>query len=441
MEEFLSSWQGALLVVSHDRYFLDRVVNGVAHMENHSLAVYQGNYSAFIKQYNMQKSSQEKAYQKQQELKKKEEELIRTSGGGEREKRQAKSREKKLEKLELIEKPRKEKELSMDFNYSGRAGQEVVVFEGVGKSFGETALFQEASFRILWGDKVALVGPNGAGKTTLLKIITGQAAPSRGKVKVGTGVKTAYFDQEQGQLDLTKTVLEEIMDSFSLTLSQARNYLGKYLFRGEEVFKKIGNLSGGERSRLVLAKVALSRSNYLILDEPTNHLDIMGITELESALSNYPGTLLFVSHDRYFISKVSSKILEINKGRVNLYQGDYQHYREIKEGEKEKEKALSIKNKARQEQRERERAEREEMLARRRERRNTEKRIKEVEGTIADMEDEVSTIESKLSNPEIYEDFQEARSLNESYKKVKNDLEKKYEEWEKLNLYFDKINK
>ena len=439
LEEFLKSWRGTLLVVSHDRFFLDQVVNGVAHMENHNLTVYQGNYSDFIKQYNMQKLSLEKAYQKQQEFKKKEEEFIRTSGAGEREKRQAKSREKRLEKLESIEKPQKEKELSLDFNYIGRAGQEVVVFEEVSKYFGETVLFRDASFRIMWGDKVALVGPNGAGKTTLLKIITGQSAASRGIVKLGPGVKTAYFDQEQGQLDLTKTVLEEIMDSFSLTLTEARNFLGRYLFQGEEVFKKIENLSGGERSRLVLAKVALSKGNYLILDEPTNHLDIKGITELESALSNYPGTLLFVSHDRYFISKISSKILEVNNGGVKLYQGDYHYYREIKEREREKEKSLSDKSKSRKELREKEKAQREEMLARRRERRNVENRIKEVEVRIASMEDEISSLEIKLSDPNIYEDFEEARCLNENYKRVKSDLEKVYEEWEKLNLYFDKI--
>ncbi|RQD73657.1 MAG: ABC transporter ATP-binding protein [Candidatus Syntrophonatronum acetioxidans] len=439
LEEFLAKEEAALLVASHDRYFLNRVVDGVAHLDNKTLKTYKGNYSQFMEQYHLQKVSQEKAHQKQEELIKKEEDLIRTSKGGERDKRQAKSREKKLEGIERVEAPGQEGTMSLDFNYAGRAGQEVLVFEEAGKEYQGRELFKDISFTIKWGDRVALVGPNGAGKSTLMKMITGEVEPSWGIVRLGPSVKIAYFDQEQGQLNPQKRVLEEITDFSGLTISQARNYLGRYLFKGDDVFKRVGSLSGGERSRLVLAKVALPQANFLLLDEPTNHLDIKGLEELESSLSRYPGTLLFVSHDRYFISSLASKIMEVDKGRVILYQGDYHYYKDIKEKEKD-EKDLSRENRKayRQKQKEQERFHREEMLAKKRDIKRIENRLKEMEERIEELEGRRASYEEKLSNPQVYEDFEEVRRLNQEYKETKKELEGLYVQWEDLGLEYDK---
>ncbi len=440
LEEFLAKEEAALLVASHDRYFLNRVVDGVAHLENKTLKVYNGNYSRFVEQYNAQKLSQEKACQKQEELIKKEEELIRTSKGGERDKRQAKSREKKLEGLERIDAPSRESSMSLDFNYAGRAGQEVAVFEKAGKKYQGKSLLKDISFTIKWGDRVALIGPNGAGKSTLMKMITGEVEPSWGKVRLGPSVKIAYFDQEQGQLNPQKRVLEEITDFSGLNISQARNYLGRYLFKGDDVFKRVESLSGGERSRLVLAKVALPRANFLLLDEPTNHLDIKGLEELESALSRYPGTLLFISHDRYFISSLASRIMEVDKGRVVVCPGGYNYYKELKEKEKEKQDFLKEDRKAyRQKQREQERLHREEIMARKRELKGTEDSLKEKEKLIEELENKISLLEDKLSDSQIYDNFEEVRRLNQEYKEVKKELEKLYSQWEELGLEYDRM--
>ncbi|PKM83807.1 MAG: thiamine ABC transporter substrate-binding protein [Firmicutes bacterium HGW-Firmicutes-13] len=441
LEEFLKAWKGTLLVVSHDRYFLDRVANRIAALEDHRLKIYNGNYSSYIKQYLTEKLSMERACKKQEDVIKKEEEFIRTSGGGERDKRQAGSREKRLEKLERLKKPQRNKTMSLTFNFAGRAGQEVVVFKQVSKFFETVELFKDVSFKIKWGDKVALAGPNGAGKTTLLKMITGLEKASKGNIKIGPSVKIAYFAQEQSQLNPLKTPLEEITDLYSLTLTEARNYLGRYLFKGDEVFKLNRNLSGGEKSRLVMAKIALSQANFLILDEPTNHLDINGITELESALSRYPGTLLVVSHDRYFIDRTAAKILEICQGQVKLFDCGYQEYREIKEREEEKGKVFetNVEKDSRKELREQGKARREAVLAQRREKRNLEMRLQETEDRISSIEKEIAFLENKLADPDIYDDFEEVRKITEKYNKAKVELEMLYRDWERTSLKFEEM--
>lgn len=441
LEDFLKAWSKTLLVVSHDRYFLDRVVNRIAALENHRLKTYKGNYSSFMKQYQTEKLSMERAYKKQEALIKKEEELIRTLGAGERDRRQAASREKKLEKMEKLTKPAKGKTMSLAFNYAGRAGEKVVVFKKAAKSFATLELFKDVSFEIRWGDKIALVGPNGSGKTTLLKMITGLEKPSEGSIKIGPSVKIAYFAQEQSQLNPQKTPLEEIMDMFPLTLTEARNYLGRYLFRGEEVFNLNKNLSGGEKSRLIMAKIALSQANFLILDEPTNHLDINGIGELESALSQYPGTLLVVSHDRYFVNRTTQKILEICQGQVTLFNCGYQEYREVKEREAEREKISKInpKKESRREKWGQEKARRRALLAKRQKKRKLKTRLKETEDKISSKEEEIASLEKHLANPDIYNDFDEARKITEIYNEAKAELEVLYLDWEKISLKFEDI--
>lgn len=440
LEDYLRSWPGALLVISHDRYFLDRVVNHIAALESRCLKRYKGNYSEYKKQYELEYVSRQRTLKKQNSLIKKEEDLIRTSGAGERDKRQARSREKRLQKIERVDQGHREKNISLSFEFSGRASQEVVVFKEAAKVFDGTELFKGASFTLRWGDKAALIGPNGSGKTTLLKMITGTQEPSRGHVKIGPSVKISYFDQEQAQLNLEKTLLKDIMDYYdSFTLTEARSYLGRYLFKGDEVFKKIGDLSGGEKSRLVLARTALSQGNFLILDEPTNHLDIKGMTELEQALTLYQGTLLVVSHDRYFIDGLADKILEIENGKVNLYPFGYQVYLEQKSKAKEADKASgNQKSETNREIRRQEREQREEMLARRREKRALESRISELEDIIDAAENRALQLEEKMADPEIYDNFDEVRKINEEHRHLKEKLETYYHQWEKITVSIEK---
>ena len=439
LEDYLRSWEGALLVISHDRYFLDRIVSSVAAIENHSLKKYRGNYSDYKKQLELEQLSLQRTMSKQNAFIKKEEELIRTSGGKEREKRQAKSREKRLQKIERVDHIQREKKMGLSFEFSGRASQEVVVFKEVSKVFGEAELFKGVSFTLRWGDKAALIGPNGSGKTTLLKMITNSEEPSQGQISIGPSVKISYFEQEQKQLNPEHTLLEEIMNCQSFTLTEARSYLGRYLFKGDEVFKKIKDLSGGEKSRLVLARTALSKGNFLILDEPTNHLDIKGMTELEQALALYQGTLLIVSHDRYFIANLADKILEIERGQVKLYKCSYQEYLEEKNRQKE-EGLPSNKEKEydRREARRREKEQREEMLARRREKRAVEAKLNELEQKIDTLEFRVALLEEKMSDPVLYDNFEEVRSLNEEHRYLKGQLEEFYLQWEKISIKSEK---
>ncbi len=435
LEGYLRDWRGALMVVSHDRYFLDRVVGRIASLEERKLQVYRGNYSGYLYQKEIEVDSQKKAYKKQQRTLHKDMELIRTSTADERSKRQARSREKRLEKLALVDKPAAGKKMALDFGYGGRSGRIVVDFSGVAKHFGELRLFSGVDFTLYWGDRVALVGPNGAGKTTLLRIITGQEMADEGRVKVGQSVHTAYFDQEQEQLDPGSTPLLTIMEEGGLKESEARSYLGRYLFRGEDVFKEVRDLSGGEKSRLALAKVALTEGNFLVLDEPTNHLDIKGVEELESSLEGYPGTLLVVSHDRYFLQRTATRVLEIREGSVTLYKGGYDGYMEEKARRRREEPGDSKEAVvSRREQREREREEREQLLARRRQRRGLEKRLRDLEAAIHREEERLSLLEEKLAAPGFYESFAEARQVTADFDRAREHLKSLYRQWEEAGL-------
>ncbi|MDO9535124.1 MAG: ABC-F family ATP-binding cassette domain-containing protein [Bacillota bacterium] len=442
LENYLRDWPGALLVVSHDRYFLDRVVTRIIALKGGELKSYRGNYSAYNSQREIQEISDDKAHKKQQAAVKKDLDFIRTASAGERMKKQARSREIRLSKLKPAAGTVKERTMNLDFGYAGRRGQVVLEFKNVSKAFEKTKLFENASFEIKWGDRVALVGPNGAGKTTLLRIVTGEEMQSTGTIKIGNSVKIAYFDQEQEQLKLSGTPLETIINASGLLESEARKHLGRYLFRGDEVFKKNAELSGGEKSRLALAKVALTEGNCLILDEPTNHLDITGVEELEDALADYPGTLLVVSHDRYFIARMATRILEIRDGRVRFFKGTYPEYEEKKAWERENNPPTAQKDEkliSRQEQREKEKKEREKTLALRREKRILEKRISELEEDIHGEEKKAALLEKQLADPDLYKNFDEARMISEEFKSVRERIHVLTEEWEKVLSQLDEF--
>jgi ATP-binding cassette subfamily F protein 3 len=428
LEGYLRDWRGSVLIVSHDRYFLDRVVGRILSLEACRIKSYPGNYSAYLAQRELEEATLHKEYDKQQTLLDKEKTLIRTSGTGEREKRQAKSRQKRLDTLELVEKPRSEKNIRIDFGYSGRSGEIVTRVENAGKQFDGKPVFADANFELRWGDRIALVGPNGAGKSTLLKMIAKELEPEEGNVWLGPSVRMVYFDQHQGALSAEKTPLQEIIDASEMTNTEARTYLGRFLFPGDDVFKRNSELSGGERSRLALAKLGLEDGNFLVLDEPTNHLDISGVEELEKAIGQFPGTLLVVSHDRYFISRTTEKVLEVTDGSVRLYKMPYAAYVEERDTRRD-----AMKDPGKEEKRlrgEKEKEERARELAVRRERRKLELGYAQLEDNITAKEQLVCELEQQLALPEVFGDFTLAREKAEVMQSLKAELEEMYQDWE-----------
>lgn len=334
LETYLLNYKGAVILVSHDRYFLDRIAGKVIELDNTKATVFTGNYSDYAAKKEMLRIAQYNAYMNQQREIKHQEAVIEKLRSFNREKsiKRAESREKMLDKIEVLEKP-VEVQSDMKLHLEPRvlSGNDVLHVENISKSFDRMTLFTQLSFDIRRGEHVAVIGDNGTGKTTILKIINELLPPDDGLIRLGTNVEIGYYDQEHHVLHPEKTLFEEISDDYPyLNNTEIRNTLAAFLFTGEDVFKKIESLSGGERGRLSLAKLMLSESNFLILDEPTNHLDIMSKEILEDALNSYTGTVLYVSHDRYFINKTASRILELNRQVLTEYHGNYEYYLEKK---------------------------------------------------------------------------------------------------------------
>ncbi|MBS4006839.1 MAG: ABC-F family ATP-binding cassette domain-containing protein [Clostridium sp.] len=435
LERYLSEWRGCVLIVSHDRYFLDRVAGRILSLERQQLKSYRGNYSAYTAQRELAAVTEEKAYRKQQDYISKEETFVRTQGTGEREKKQAKSRQKKLEKLTKLDSPQQARAMALDFHFSGRSGEIAVRLSNVAKEFGARTVFRDVNVEIRWGKRVALLGANGSGKSTLLKLIAGELTADNGTVWLGPSVRLVYFDQHQQAVSADKTPLAEIMDASGMTLGAARTYLGRFLFSGEDVFKCNADLSGGERSRLALAKLSLDAGNFLVLDEPTNHLDISGVEELESALDAFCGTLLVVSHDRYFISRTTDSVLEVKDGSVSFYQMPYADY--LLERERREKASVSSEKADLRERQETEKQRREDLLAKRRELRKMELRIRETEEEIGRLEHRLALLEAELSEPDVFNDYRLAAEKGEEMERVKEGLEKLYSLWEELTCHLE----
>ena len=435
LERYLSEWRGCVLIVSHDRYFLDRVAGRILSLERQQLKSYRGNYSAYTAQRELAAVTEEKAYRKQQDYIAKEETFVRTQGTGEREKKQAKSRQKKLEKLTKLDSPQQARAMALDFHFSGRSGEIAVRLSNVAKEFGARTVFRDVNVEIRWGKRVALLGANGSGKSTLLKLIAGELTADNGTVWLGPSVRLVYFDQHQQAVSADKTPLAEIMDASGMTLGAARTYLGRFLFSGEDVFKCNADLSGGERSRLALAKLSLDAGNFLVLDEPTNHLDISGVEELESALDAFCGTLLVVSHDRYFISRTTDSVLEVKDGSVSFYQMPYADY--LLERERREKASVSSEKADLRERQETEKQRREDLLAKRRELRKMELRIRETEEEIGRLEHRLALLEAELSEPDVFNDYRLAAEKGEEMERVKEGLEKLYSLWEELTCHLE----
>lgn len=337
LEEYLRSYRGGILMVSHDRYFLDATTTGIIDLENHQTHIYRGNYTQFTKVKALNEEAQERAYEKQQEHIRETEEYIRKYKAGIKAK-QARGRQSQLDRLERIEKPIHRQSLHFQFEKPAECAEKVLDVMHVTSSYGEHVIFKDLTMHIKKGESVGLIGPNGAGKSTLLKLIVGDKRADGGFIQIGNRVKPGYYSQELDRLNSEYTVLEQIENDFDMGEREARNLLGMFLFRGDDVFKPVSLLSGGERARLTLLMLFLEKPNFLILDEPTNHLDISTREIMEQALAAFGGTSLIVSHDRYFLDRVTTRILEMENGKLTEYLGNYSYYREKKKNLEEYER-------------------------------------------------------------------------------------------------------
>ena len=335
LEKVLKRYDGAVLLVSHDRYFLDKIVTKVIDLERGKARMYQGNYTEYVEKKKMIREAERKAYENQQAEIKHQEAVIEKLKQFNREKsiKRAESREKLLSKVERLEQPEDlQNEMRLLFMPREASGNDVLIAKDLGKSFDGKRLFSHGTFSIQRGEHVAVIGDNGTGKTTLLKILNGLIQADEGEFRLGSKVKIAYYDQEHAVLHMEKTLFDEIQDTYpDMNNTRVRNVLAAFLFTGDDVYKRVGDLSGGERGRVSLAKLMLSDANFLILDEPTNHLDIQGKEVLEEAIRNYEGTVLYVSHDRYFINRTATRIMELFSNRFDNYIGNYDYYLEKKE--------------------------------------------------------------------------------------------------------------
>lgn len=434
LETFLSNYRGAVLIVSHDRYFLDKIVTKVVELFQHQCTVFMGNYSDYGAKKAALREAQIKAYYNQQREIKHQEEVIAKLKSFNREKsiKRAESREKMLDKIERLEKPTEEQtDMRIHLEPNITSGNDVLLVEDIGKSFGENHLFSNISFEIKRGERVALIGDNGTGKTTMLKMINEMVPLDSGKITLGTNVHIGYYDQEHQVLHEEKTLFEEISDAYpGLTNTQVRNILAAFLFTEDDVFKRIGDISGGEKGRVSLAKLMLSEANFLILDEPTNHLDITSKEILETALNSYTGTVFFVSHDRYFINQTATRILDLTQETVVNYIGNYDYYLEkhdtamktVSPLEKPEEEKKSEAGKLDWKQQKEEQAKIRKHAA----------RLKQTEDAIAEREARIEELNQELNKPENATNSAKLNEINGKLTEVTSELDQLYEEWEKL---------
>lgn len=436
LESYLLNYPGAVLIVSHDRYFLDRVVTKVVEIDFGKVTTFLGNYSAYGEKKAMIRNAEYQAYLNQQKEIKHQEEVITKLKQFNREKsiRRAESREKMLEKIEVLEKPQEAADqMRIQLEPQIVSGNDVLEVEHLGKSFDSLHLFEDLNFSIKRGERVAVIGNNGTGKTTILKILNGLIPPDTGVFHLGSKVHVGYYDQEHHVLHMEKTIFQEISDDYPrLTNTQIRNVLAAFLFTGDDVFKQIQSLSGGERGRVSLAKLMLSEANFIILDEPTNHLDIMSKEILEQALCGYTGTVLYVSHDRYFINQTATRILELTNHSLVNYIGNYDYYLEKRDeltqiyapGEEPKTAQRSAASPTKtdwQQQKEEQ--------ARRRKREND---LKKVEAEIEKLEDREKEIDCEMEKEEVATDVAQCVKLSNEKAEISLQLESLYEKWEEL---------
>ena len=441
LESYLLNYKGAVIIVSHDRYFLDKIVSKVIDIENGNVQMYLGNYTDFSNKKQMLLDAKMKEYLNQQQEIKHQEAVITKLKQFNREKsiKRAESRQKQLEKIERVEAPQTYSEnMRLSLDISKESGKDVLTVHNLSKSFEHKKLFWDINFEIKRGERVAIIGDNGTGKTTLLKIINGLLEPDTGEVIYGSNVSVAYYDQEHQVLHMDKTLFDELSDTYpEMTNTQIRNILAAFLFTGEDVYKKIADLSGGERGRVSLVKLMLSKANFLLLDEPTNHLDIVSKDVLENALNNFPGTVCYVSHDRYFINKTATRILDLTENRLLNYIGNYDYYIEKREAVEE---AANLTNTEQSQkpvdvsESKKEWIDNKTALAQKKKVKNA---LNKCEKEISEIEDKLQSIDEEFANPENASNVGKLMELQKQKEALEKRLDKLMEDWEELTLQME----
>ena len=428
LENYLSSYNGAIVIVSHDRYFLDKVVNVVYNLEFGKLKKYVGNYSKFLKQYEEDYEKQLKEFTSQQKDIKRLEEFVQKNIARASTSKMAKSRQKVLDKMELIDNPKKDdKAANIEFNIKEQSGRDVLIIENLKVGYDGKQVGNAYNFSVYKGDRIAIVGRNGIGKSTLIKTIAKKQNAIGGSVHYGSKVSLGYYDQKQAEFESSKTILNELWDEYSLMKeAEVRTVLGRFLFRGDSVLKIVRDLSGGEKARLQLAKLMLEKNNLLVLDEPTNHLDITSKQVLEDALENYEGTIVFVSHDRYFINKIANKVLDITGDDYSIYLGNYDYYLEKREQE-----LIAKKLKEEKTDEVQEKVANNYVLGK-----EEKKRIRKLERTreellekIESLEEKVSLVNNELTKEEVYTDAIKVQEYNEELRSLNQEIEDLNNNW------------
>ena len=433
LEAFLKNYQGAIITVSHDQYFLDHLANQIFELNFGKLITFKGNYSQYVKERELMNNQQEAAYEKQQEKIKKEEEFIQKNLVRASTTKRAQSRRKALDKMERIKPPKHKQKVRINFTSDRASGKEVLIARDLTIGYPDKTMVSDIDFQVNKNDRVAIIGPNGIGKSTLLKTIMKKLEPKDGSIKYGASLDIGYYDQELQSLDPSKTVLDTIWDRHkTMPEKDVRSILASFLFTAEDIDKTVGQLSGGQKARLTLTVLSLEKDNFLLMDEPTNHLDIEAKEVLEQALDNYDGTLLFVSHDRYFINELANKIISVRDGHAKIYNGNYSYYLD------EKAKQAAAVQEAKAEQTEsttsanqnKGKLSYQEQKARDSQKRKLERAVSDAEARIEKLENEEQEIQTEMANPDIAASFEKLGPLQEKLSAVQEQLDQANTDWE-----------
>ena len=433
LEAFLKNYQGAIITVSHDQYFLDHLANQIFELNFGKLTTFKGNYSQYVKERELMNNQQEAAYEKQQEKIKKEEEFIQKNLVRASTTKRAQSRRKALDKMERIKPPKHKQKVRINFTSDRPSGKEVLIAKDLTIGYPDKTMVSDIDFQVNKNDRVALIGPNGIGKSTLLKTIMKKLEPKDGSIKYGASLDIGYYDQELQSLDPSKTVLDTIWDRHkTMPEKDVRSILASFLFTAEDIDKTVGQLSGGQKARLTLTVLSLEKDNFLLMDEPTNHLDIEAKEVLEQALDTYDGTLLFVSHDRYFINELANKIISVRDGHAKIYNGNYSYYLDekakqaaaVQEAEAEQTESTTSANQNKG------KLSYQEQKARDSQKRKLERAVSEAEARIEKLEAEEQEIQTEMANPDIAASFEKLGPLQEKLSAVQEQLDQANTDWE-----------